>query len=781
MSSLLISMLGGAPPGEERPGHKTATFRLPGAGRIVETSNLGVELACAMKVSRLVLVGTSSAYFEKLVELLDASDQEAPVPEAQAQDVAPPPAEAGEATEASSRLEESQAGGSAGGDPHPTQGAPEAADPAGGPPADAPDQAVEVEGEAGPQPGSEDTQAETAGTGPAAAETAVEPPPETGTEPRPEPTGGPPEGGGPVETRAREAPPLKHHEPDTRPLRERLAAQAATGHPDKDALASLGQRLASRFGMAEVQCLLVSAPTDDRSFQATMRNLTELPREQEEVHVDVTHSDGLMTTVAFLALYYLKRLRPGVKTGDLLQGAPDHKDVQGHAPVLRLTAPFGVLDWIHSFHDLQSGHPTSELHRILNADKRLQALAGPYVRLQRGMQFGAASEVVQGARLLEERRRRLSRLPYSHRYRIFDPVLAEFLKPFSTGRPLSRLQLDLGRFAMAAGQPGFAAMYLREALLSHVLELFGQNPSRTWTEVPQSGGAQEVRMRDIAAYALTTAEARAKAPDLETAWPLLSEAKRHYLNVSSGMVPASQLKNADHEISRLTHMTLEILEKGVLAGLEETRTFEDLIKEAVDRMAIRPREPRRKGRRKGRSGGGPTGGGERGPRSGASQAGGARRGGRRDTQERPSRGPGHRDEGPRRRRRGGRDPEDLSPRVEKVGGGIGNLGLALAGAGLVEGDQPPQSEAPSSQGPGSPAATESTPAGPEPAEASGGETGRAPGEAAPQDQEAAEGTETGGSGSQQPAPGGEPRKEDEEPPEGGGSFDVAGPAGPPPA
>ena len=81
MSTLLISMLGGAAEGEERRGHQTAQFRLPGGERIVKTSHLGIELARALQCDKLHLVGTPGAYFDRLLDLLPNSECEAPVKE----------------------------------------------------------------------------------------------------------------------------------------------------------------------------------------------------------------------------------------------------------------------------------------------------------------------------------------------------------------------------------------------------------------------------------------------------------------------------------------------------------------------------------------------------------------------------------------------------------------------------------------------------------------------------------------------------------------------------
>ncbi|MAB90719.1 MAG: hypothetical protein CMJ90_14855, partial [Planctomycetes bacterium] len=95
-------MLGGAGEGEERRGHQTARFRLPGGDRIVETSHLGIELARALQCDKLHLVGTPGAYFDRLLDLLPNSECEAPVKETAPliQEAVAPDAEAEQAPDA---------------------------------------------------------------------------------------------------------------------------------------------------------------------------------------------------------------------------------------------------------------------------------------------------------------------------------------------------------------------------------------------------------------------------------------------------------------------------------------------------------------------------------------------------------------------------------------------------------------------------------------------------------------------------------------------------------
>ncbi|HHQ49164.1 MAG TPA: hypothetical protein ENK19_09830, partial [Acidobacteria bacterium] len=359
-----------------------------------------------------------------------------------------------------------------------------------------------------------------------------------------------------------------------------------------------------------------------------------------------------------------------------------------------------------------------DIQGLFVEDKRLNPLAGPYVRYQRGMHFGAVSEIVQGARLVEERRNHLNRLPYSHRFQIFNPVLERALKPYIEERSVSQLQMDMAERMILTGNLPSASLYLREALLSDVLVSFGVPTDRVWMDVPQSGGNQEIRVREVVAYILSSDEARRRVPDLEVIWPLLNHARRQYGHVTTASVSATNLKTASHEINRLTGLVKNVLRSEALAAIVADVSFDALAKQAVDHLAVRPRETRGKGQRPrrgarregGRGGAGGQGGGRRGHGHGGGGGGGGGRGrggdgprgdggggrgrGRRPQGERPPR----RSEGGERRNEGGGPPpaptEDSTPRVEQVRG-LGNLGLALRGA---LSDEPAQAPAAPKEG-----------------------------------------------------------------------------------
>jgi len=693
MRTLLISMLGGSAPGTDRPGHPLATYRLPGGERNVQTRHLGVDLAQALGVQTLCLVGTPTAYFEKLVELLPEDEALAPVPEPEPRRTQPepPPRETpAESSAEDSAGSESETAASESGKEEASASADTATEELPEPVTEEVpiENVVSGEGPAAPSGGDAPPSAEAPAApeeAAAAEETPAEAPSEAAaTTTSAETSSDAPEATGDSSPTIIPQVPLKAHEPDTRSLAERLQEQARTGRADKGALAALGERLARAIHIENVRCVLISAPTDDRSFQASLRGLVELAGEGDQVHLDVTYGERTVPLLGTLAMHYLRLFRPDVRCGRIFEGAPEHADSSGVAPVLTLEAPLDLLQWMHAFLDLQRGMAPASIHAILNGDRRLQGLAGPYVRYRRGVAFGAVSEVIQGSQLIEERRKRISRLPYAHRFRIFDQVLRRTIQPFLGEAPTSHRQLELARNALALGHPPLAALHLREAALDYVLERFGQNPTRVWTEVPQSGGTQEVRTRDVASYVLSTPEARERFKDLELAWPLLQEARRHFSNIPGSTIPAGMLKQADHEITRIHDIVRNLILKDALRGIEEGRTFEDVTKESIDRQAVRPREARKRRRRGTRAEGSrPSSEGRRRSRPAGEGEGG-----------RQARGRGPRGERPPRR-----DPADTTPRVERARGGMGNLGLALAGAGLVPEPSPPRKKAPEREKP----------------------------------------------------------------------------------
>jgi hypothetical protein len=473
---------------------------------------------------------------------------------------------------------------------------------------------------------------------------------------------------------------------------------------------------------------------------AAMRTLAELPAPGDVVHIDVTYGSRAFPLLGTLAMHYFREFRHDITAGSVFEAAMEQRDADHIANVVIMDGPLEFLHWIETFQAVRDGHAPERLQGLFNHDRRLQRLTGPYVRYQRGVAFGALCEVQEGARLLEDRRKKLHRLPYAHPFRLFDGVLEDALTPFVQEDKASHQQLRLAQAAIHGGNLPQGALHLRESLVSACIEAYGRNPSRAWIDVPQSGGAQQVRPREVAAYILSLGPAHARCPDLQTAWPLLSLARNRYVNTSPTPVVAGQLKDQDHEVHRCLEMVQIVLGQERLAGISEDISFDDAVKQAVDLRVLRPREgggrPRRGNRPTRGDGDGRRAGGEqdrgrgapgdrkreprgapgprtRGPRGDQGQP-PADRGPRpgRPPRERPDdRGP-REDRGPRPPRR--EDPADPTPRVTNAGGGLGNLGLALAQAGLADpggdrrrGHDKPKGDRPAPAPPGS--------AGPKPA------------------------------------------------------------------
>lgn len=635
MSHLLITTLGtdlsGGPPAPVR-------YRLPGGDRIVETAHVGIDLAPIVGARRIHFVATHPAAFAGLLDLVPAEVAAAPVPE-------PPPRgrNAGEDDAGEPETSASPADAAA---EAATGAAAEAADPEA-----AGETATEADAPAGP--------AEDQPAPPAALE--------------------------------------RRHEPDTRSLRERLLEIGATGRADKGALRALARALQDATRLEDVRCVLVSDPAEGRGFQSTLLSLCALPDDGMEVTFEVSQGARLFPTAATMAMWYFLNFRPAVRVGNIFQ-ATEAPDASGARSLSPLESPFELMAWMEVFKDMKAGRAPRQLQAVLQHDQRLQRLAGPYVRFQRGIQFGALSEIQEGARLLEEKRRKLGKLPFTHPFRLFNRVMGESVASYAAEDAIpSALSMRLAREALQNGMLPLAALHLRETLLSHCIECYGRNPTRPWIEVPGSGGAQEVRPRDVAAYILSTEAATGRAPELAIVWPLLATARNRYVNTSPTTVPAGQLKDEDHEVHRLLDLCEKVLERNALAGIEEALPFDQGVKQAVDLRAVRPREGRasgpagRRGRRARPQGvreeaGGPgAGGGGRPPRRERGPGRGGRNGDRRPPREEGA--PAGADREDRDGRHGIRppreDPADSTPRVRHAGRGLGNLGLALAQAGLT--------------------------------------------------------------------------------------------------
>lgn len=734
MSTLLITTLGGARRDEERLGHKTARYRLPGGERIVETANLGIELAKALHADKVCFVGTTAGFFDRLADLLPAGAASAAVEEH---------------LELSARHEE--------------------ANEAVAPEPEAPQAELEAE-----EPESDAEESESPAVDAPAAEASADAAPAADA------------ALAPAEGAAVEAPPVvaeaapaaapapqvfkRQHVADRRPLTERLLQQALTGRPDAAALDALASRLAEHLKMKSVRCVLISDPTSPRATLHALNTLSRLPEEGDRVHLDVSFGPRSLPVAAFLAMQYLERFRPDVEVGHVFMASPEHADDQGIVPLSGMDGPNEMLHWMGQFEALLEGRAPQGLHRAFVRDRWLNRLAGPYVRFQRGQRFGALSEVIEGARLVEEKRASLRRLPATHPFRLFNSVLAAAMEPFTSDAPVSTKQYIVAVQALQQGNLPLAALHLRDTLLSACLEAYGRDVGITWMDVPGSGGAQQVRPREVASFILSTPALAAEMPPLDIVWPLIALARNRYVNTSPSAVRAGQLKDEDHEVARAIEMVGSLIRSKAFAKLPELFAFEAAVHQSIDLGAIRPRDsfdnrrggggrgprnergrrpdrrgPRDGGRREGgppeganppvegapveggaapaqgaqggdaprqgREGGPREGGnfrGERGPRGPRRERGDGPRGDgpprgdrpreggnfRGERGPRPDRGP--RPEGGPRRDRPRRDdnmPEDTTPRVTRSPG-LGNLGLALAQAGLVSSPRRPEREEP---------------------------------------------------------------------------------------
>ena len=753
MTTLLITTLGSAGHDDSQRGHLTARYRLPGGERIVETQHLGLELARALRASKLCFVGTTAAFFDRLTDLLPAESAAAPVSEVDesaTQEAVNEPEQAAPADEPAEACSadgaECEDSGADAEDATCADAAPATECSAAATPTACADDAVPADGAA------------------AAVEVAAAPASEV------EPSAAP------------VVLPRKVHVPDTRSLSDRLQAQARTGRPDAGALRALSQRLAAALRLEDVRCVLISDPTSPRATMHALRTLSEMPADGDEVHMDVSFGPRSLPVAAFLAIQFLRRFRPEVRAGSVFMAAPEHADEKGIVPVNTLDGADEMMHWMGLFEALVDGRAPQALHNVFVHDRWLNRLAGPYVRFQRGQRFGALSEVVEGARLVEEKRRGLRRLPSTHPFRLFDPVLRQALRPFVADTAPSSKQFVLAAQALYQGNLPLAALHLRDTLMSACLEAYGRRAAEAWMDVPGSGGAQQVRPRDVAGFVLSTPSVAEQLPPLDIVWPLIAMARNRYVNTSPTTVRAGQLKDEDHEVARAVEMVGALLHSGAFAKLPELMPFELAVQQSIDLRAVRARDgfegrpnrgPRRGDRRDDRRGpprggdrrdgqGDPRGGGHEGnqggaprgdaapqgsapaggeggaatgagsgaprqgdnrgngdsrfrdnrgprrPREGGFQGGrdgggprGPREGGGRPFGDRPPRPEGDRgprDFGDRPPRRDDNNPADTTPKVTQSHG-LGNLGLALAQAGLhARGkDQPPRDETPAPQ------------------------------------------------------------------------------------
>jgi hypothetical protein len=369
--------------------------------------------------------------------------------------------------------------------------------------------------------------------------------------------------------------------------------------------------------------------------------------------------------------------------------------------------------------DAGSGVISPALLDHLRADPRLQGLAAPYQRFARAMEFGNPAEAARAARTVRER----LDAPERGRERedwtaAVQPVVSAMTDPLRQDLPWSRRQLWMAEVSEKRGAHFLTALHLREALISCLLEAYGQNAARGWAAASASvQDGTRIRPREVMAVVLADPESARIVPDLGQVWQWVGSLRNKFAMTSPIALDPALLRDGNHALSTLLPLTKAILEENRMNAIIEALPYEKAIELAVGQNAVRVAPQRRRAQRRGAAGGEApphAEGGDAPAEAGAPAEGGQADRPPRDLrprsdaprfnrERRPQRFPDARRGGPDRPRevaahdrrdgpRGPRPPQTDGPvtsvpvggviRVERASHGLGNLGFALKNAGL---------------------------------------------------------------------------------------------------
>ncbi len=499
----------------------------------------------------------------------------------------------------------------------------------------------------------------------------------------------------------------------------RLEKMRAGGNPDVGALICVAEGIAQKFGLPPVACRLAPGHVREKDQSALIRMIVLSARPGESLTIDLADAPRPLAAFAIVAAHAVAQTRPDVTLDEVYfdrsTGAP-----QSAKPLLDLMRQHARLG------EAARGRATFGLLTTVAREPQAKPLLAFAHRIQVATAFASPMDLSKAARAIREK---FTGEPSS----IAEAALRAFAHSDVGDAPWSARQLGMALSCAERGRPFHAAAHCREALISGLLEAYGQNPCRGWVtptgDVPPDA---RVRPREVAAAVLGSDEIRRLVPDLDPAWRTAGNPRARFLHIAPTQGDPGLMKSALNDLGGLLKFTAAALEDGRLKAIALGIPWDDFLirgLEAGARLAP-PKEPRRGDRGPRHPGEMPRPfEGDRGPRPPQD---GPPRG---DRGPRPSReGPPPGDRGPRPDRAGGpphdrgpRPPRDDGPRAPRevrvhggppmmgdgpsrprqvpvggttevniVRGGLGNLGQALLAAGLAP-DKKPRNPRPSEE------------------------------------------------------------------------------------
>jgi len=142
-------------------------------------------------------------------------------------------------------------------------------------------------------------------------------------------------------------------------LQESCLAEKAT----QAQLDILQQPLAEKLGISEVSLQLIPYCRTEKQQVKLLKTISDQVRENDEVHLDVTHGFRHLPMLGLLSALHLSRVR-GITVEKIYYGAMD-MTAEGKTPVLDLTGLLKIADWMSALSRYDKDGDYGEFSQLL--------------------------------------------------------------------------------------------------------------------------------------------------------------------------------------------------------------------------------------------------------------------------------------------------------------------------------------------------------------------------------------------------------------------------------
>ena len=365
-------------------------------------------------------------------------------------------------------------------------------------------------------------------------------------------------------------------------LRSRLRHMAQTGRIDRGALESLGRELGRELGIESVACRVIPPFARDREQVSTIRSVLGLIRAHEPVALDFADGPRSAAGLGLTLAHGLASLRPDVPLTELVMDRA--RNLAFHPKSL-----LHAIEIQELWRAVARGTTPMALVEHMRADPRLQGLAAPYQRYARAIEFGSPAEAARAARTVQQRVAEMTAKPGDRDDWIaaIQPALDAMTGSLVQEQPWSRRQIWMAEAAARRGMHLLTALHIREALISALLEAYGQNAARGWAPAQGENPDARIRPREVMAVILGDPHSFKLVPDLGEVWKWVGNPRLRFVMTSPVAVDPAILRDANHALTNLPALSRAILDENRFKSIVEALPYEAAIEVAVSRNAVR--------------------------------------------------------------------------------------------------------------------------------------------------------------------------------------------------